>query len=62
MHAGPMNRGVEISGELADDPDTLIERQAANGMVVRMAVLYDLLAEPASARSSPPSRWTSSPV
>jgi aspartate carbamoyltransferase catalytic subunit len=46
MHAGPMNRGVEISGELADDPATLIERQAANGMVVRMAVLYDLLAGP----------------
>ena len=38
---------MEISGELADDPKTLIERQAANGMVVRMAVLYDLLAGPA---------------
>ena len=49
MHAGPINRGVEISGELADDPKALIERQAANGMVVRMAVLYDLLAEPAGA-------------
>jgi aspartate carbamoyltransferase catalytic subunit len=52
MHAGPMNRGVEISGELADDPETLIVRQAANGMVVRMAVLYDLLAEPAGAAES----------
>jgi aspartate carbamoyltransferase catalytic subunit len=49
MHAGPVNRGVEISGELADDPLALIERQAANGMVVRMAVLYDLLAAPAGA-------------
>jgi aspartate carbamoyltransferase catalytic subunit len=49
MHAGPINRGVEISGELADDPLALIERQAANGMVVRMAVLYDLLAAPAGA-------------
>ncbi len=49
MHAGPMNRGEEISGELPDDPETLIERQAANGMVVRMAVLYHLLAAPASA-------------
>ncbi len=46
MHAGPINRGVEISSDLADDPKTLIERQAANGMVVRMAVLYDLLAGP----------------
>ena len=49
MHAGSINRGVEISGELADDPTALIERQAANGMVVRMAVLYDLLAAPAGA-------------
>jgi len=49
MHAGPINRGVEISGALADDPGTLIVRQAANGMIVRMAVLYDLLSEPAAA-------------
>jgi aspartate carbamoyltransferase catalytic subunit len=49
MHAGPMNRGVEISGEVADDPRALIELQAANGMAVRMAVLYDLLAAPAGA-------------
>ena len=48
MHAGPINRGVELTGALADDPATLIERQAANGLVVRMAILYDLLAEPAS--------------
>ena len=46
MHAGPINRGVEISSALADDPATLIERQAANGLVVRMAILYDLLVEP----------------
>ncbi len=49
MHAGPINRGVEISGELAADPKTLNERQAANAMVVRMAVLYDLLAGPTAA-------------
>ncbi|MEQ8833207.1 MAG: aspartate carbamoyltransferase catalytic subunit [Miltoncostaeaceae bacterium] len=49
MHAGPINRGVEISGALADDPAALIENQAANGMVVRMAVLYDLLAAKAEA-------------
>jgi aspartate carbamoyltransferase catalytic subunit len=40
---------VENSGAPADDPLALIERQAANGMVVRMAVLYDLLAAPAGA-------------
>ena len=48
MHAGPMNRGVEISDEVADSPAALIQQQAANGLVVRMAVLYDLLAEPAT--------------
>jgi aspartate carbamoyltransferase catalytic subunit len=42
MHAGPVNRGVEISGALVDDPEALIEAQATNGVVVRMAVLYDV--------------------
>ncbi len=51
MHAGPVNRGVEITSALVDDPSTLIERQAGNGLVVRMAVLYDLLAEPEDASS-----------
>jgi len=46
MHAGPINRGIEISDAVADDPATLIEQQAANGLVVRMAILYDLLVEP----------------
>lgn len=46
MHAGPINRGIEISDAVADDPATLIEMQAANGLVVRMAILYDLLVEP----------------
>jgi aspartate carbamoyltransferase catalytic subunit len=45
MHAGPVNRGVEISGAVVDDPSTLIEAQAGNGLVVRMAVLYDVLTE-----------------
>jgi aspartate carbamoyltransferase catalytic subunit len=43
MHPGPMNRGVEIDGAVADAPDSLIERQVRSGLVVRMAVLYDLL-------------------
>lgn len=49
MHAGPVNRGVEISGAVVDDPGSLIEAQAANGLVVRMAVLYDVLSGAASA-------------
>jgi hypothetical protein len=36
---------VEISGAVVDDPSTLIEAQAGNGLVVRMAVLYDVLTE-----------------
>ena len=43
MHPGPMNRGVEIDPRVADAPEALIEAQVRSGLVVRMAVLYDLL-------------------
>jgi aspartate carbamoyltransferase catalytic subunit len=43
MHPGPMNRGVEIDAAVADDTDSLIVTQVRAGLVVRMAVLYDLL-------------------
>ncbi len=43
MHPGPMNRDVEISGALADCERSVIEQQVANGVPVRMAVLYTLL-------------------
>jgi aspartate carbamoyltransferase catalytic subunit len=43
MHAGPMNRGVEIAGEVADSARSLITEQVANGVAVRMAVLWKLL-------------------
>jgi len=43
MHPGPMNRGVEIDPRVADHADALIEIQVRAGLVVRMAVLYDLL-------------------
>jgi aspartate carbamoyltransferase catalytic subunit len=43
MHPGPMNRGVEIDPRVADSADALIETQVRAGLVVRMAVLYDLL-------------------
>ncbi len=43
MHPGPMNRGVEIDARVADSSDSLVERQVRSGLVVRMAVLYDLL-------------------
>ena len=44
MHPGPMNRGVEIDDAVADGPRSLILKQVANGVAVRMAVLEALLA------------------
>jgi len=44
MHPGPMNRGVEIASEVADGPGSVILEQVANGVAVRMAVLYLLAA------------------
>ncbi len=43
LHPGPMIRGVEIDHEVADDPRTLVLDQVANGVAVRMAVLFRLL-------------------
>ncbi|HVL26913.1 MAG TPA: aspartate carbamoyltransferase catalytic subunit [Acidimicrobiales bacterium] len=43
MHPGPMNRGVEIAAEVADLPSSVVTRQVANGVAVRMAVLFLLL-------------------
>jgi aspartate carbamoyltransferase catalytic subunit len=43
MHPGPMNRGVEIASEVADRPNAVITEQVANGVAVRMAVLFMLL-------------------
>lgn len=40
MHPGPMNRGVEISTEVADSPRSIILRQVTNGIAIRMAVIY----------------------
>ena len=43
MHPGPINRGVEIDGRVADSPDSLILAQVRSGLAVRMAVLQELL-------------------
>jgi aspartate carbamoyltransferase catalytic subunit len=45
MHPGPMNRGVEIDSDVADGPWSVILDQVANGVAVRMAVLYLLAGE-----------------
>ena len=46
MHPGPMNRGVEIDPRVADSGASLVTTQVRSGLVVRMAVLYDLLTAP----------------
>jgi aspartate carbamoyltransferase catalytic subunit len=46
MHPGPMNRGVEIDPRVADSSASLVGTQVRSGLVVRMAVLYDLLTSP----------------
>jgi aspartate carbamoyltransferase catalytic subunit len=43
MHPGPMNRGIEIDPRVADSPAALVTDQVRAGLVVRMAVLYDVL-------------------
>jgi len=56
MHPGPVNRGVELSAEVIDSPQAVIGQQVAAGVVVRMAVLYELLAgrsAPTAAPSTP---------
>jgi aspartate carbamoyltransferase catalytic subunit len=49
MHPGPMNRGLEITAEVADSTRSVIVEQVTNGVSVRMAVLYLLLGGSASA-------------
>jgi len=53
MHPGPVNRGVELSGEVVDSPQALITAQVEAGVVVRMAVLYELLAGTREAQPAP---------
>jgi aspartate carbamoyltransferase catalytic subunit len=58
MHPGPVNRGIELSPEVIDGPNSLITEQVESGLVVRMAILYELLAggrpEPGEARPRSP--------
>jgi aspartate carbamoyltransferase catalytic subunit len=58
MHPGPVNRGVELSGEAIDSPRSLITEQVESGLVVRMAILYELLA----GRDRPPAATEDEPL
>jgi aspartate carbamoyltransferase catalytic subunit len=61
MHPGPMNRGVEIAPEAADDPRAVIVDQVRNGVAVRMAVLMRLLAGETRTVSEPDGAEVSDP-
>ena len=52
MHPGPMNRGVEIAADVADLPRSMITRQVANGVAVRMAVLFLMLGSAGGGRGA----------
>jgi aspartate carbamoyltransferase catalytic subunit len=53
MHPGPVNRGIELAAEVIDSPQAIIGQQVAAGVVVRMAVLYELLAGRGAAQPAP---------
>jgi aspartate carbamoyltransferase catalytic subunit len=52
MHPGPINRGVELSSDLADCPESLIMKQVTNGLAIRMALLYLLMGGTRNAHSN----------
>ena len=52
MHPGPMNRGIEISSEVADSPNAVINEQVTNGIAVRMAILYLLGSKKQNSKTS----------
>jgi len=57
LHPGPVNRGVEISPEVVDGPCSLVLDQVANGVAVRMALLYLLSGAAAEERQAGQKRW-----
>src|SRR5947209_8535222 len=52
MHPGPVNRGVELAADVIDGPQAVITAQVEAGVVVRMAVLYELVAGGASSATT----------
>ena len=65
MHPGPVNRGIELSPEVIDGPASLITTQVESGLVVRMAVLYELLAgggEPRGETAGEPELTAPTPI
>src|SRR5439155_8793501 len=61
MHPGPVNRGVELAADVIDSPQAVITAQVEAGVVVRMAVLYELLAGAASSSTTVPEPTAAEP-
>jgi aspartate carbamoyltransferase catalytic subunit len=59
LHPGPMNRGIEITSEVADSHQSVILDQVTNGIAVRMAVLYWLTGDPLLSSKATPARSAS---
>ncbi len=64
MHPGPVNRGIELSPEVIDGPASLMTAQVESGLVVRMAVLYEILTggEPSAGGASAGELATPTPI
>jgi aspartate carbamoyltransferase catalytic subunit len=65
MHPGPVNRGIELAPEVIDGPGSLITAQVRNGLLVRMAILYEVLAgggRPKPIRGLEPLERADSPI
>ncbi len=58
LHPGPINRGVELSSDVADGPHSVILDQVENGVAVRMAILYLLAGSGATAEGAPAEKAT----
>jgi aspartate carbamoyltransferase catalytic subunit len=62
MHPGPMNRGIELSSAVADAPNSAIAAQVRSGLAARMAVLHDLVTEPAQGPGEAALRVVAAPL
>ncbi len=65
MHPGPVNRGIELSAEVIDGPNSLITAQVHSGLLVRMAILYEILAggeRPRGVRNVEPLHGEGAPI
>ena len=61
LHPGPLNRGIEITPDVADSPQSCILEQVTNGIAVRMALLFLLMTGGEESAVAPPTEMTQAP-